>query len=184
MYAKLREAKYISTFDLKNGYWQASITEESKSLTVFSCEYGTREYNVVPQGLVCSAAHFQSWVETKSRRHGVLFEHVAVDQTNMKNPKTGESLVCVGKPPGEEGFVAVYIDDLIVFSKSSKDHKRHLAELLNICSKERLYLNPTKSHIFCKYTWYLGAICGDQHLYMDPEKVKAISTMPTPTTQT
>ena len=102
----------------------------------------------------------------------------------MKNPKTGESPVSVGKLPGEEGFVAIYIDDLIVFSKTADDHKRHLVELLNICSKERLYLNPTKSHIFCKYTRYLGAICGNKHLYMDPEKVKAISTMPTPTTQT
>ena len=139
----------------------------------------------MPQGLVCSAAHFQSWVETKLRRHGILFEHVTVDQkANLKNPKNGESPVSVGKLDGEQGFVAIYIDDLIVFSKSSEDHKRHLVKLLDICSKERLYLNPDKSHIFCKYTRYLGAICGNQHLYMDPEKVKAISTMPTPTTQT
>ena len=185
MYAKLRDAKYISTFDLKNGYWQAGLSEDSKPLTAFSCEYGTWEYNVVPQGLVCSAAHFQSWVETKLRRHGILFEHVTVDQkANLKNPKNGESPVSVGKLDGEQGFVAIYIDDLIVFSKSSEDHKRHLVKLLDICSKERLYLNPDKSHIFCKYTRYLGAICGNKHLYMDPEKVKAISTMPTPSTQT
>ena len=34
MYAKLRHAKYISTLDLKNGYWNAGLDEESKPLTV------------------------------------------------------------------------------------------------------------------------------------------------------
>ena len=62
MYEKLRNAKYISTLDLKNGYWLSGLDEKSKELTAFSCEFGTFEYNVTPQGLVCSAAHFQNWV--------------------------------------------------------------------------------------------------------------------------
>ena len=49
MYEKLRNAKYISTLDLKNGYWNAGLTEKSKSLTSFSTEFGQYEYNVVPQ---------------------------------------------------------------------------------------------------------------------------------------
>eukprot|EP01050_Picozoa_sp_SAG11_P012054 SAG11_NODE_1316_length_5219_cov_47.375708_5_plen_179_part_00 len=45
MYAKLRHAKYISTLDLKNGYWNAGLDEESKPLTAFATEYGCYEYN-------------------------------------------------------------------------------------------------------------------------------------------
>ena len=61
--------------DLKNGYWNAGLDEESRPLTAFATKLGLHEYNVVPQGLVCSAAFFQHWVEAKLRRHGVLFEH-------------------------------------------------------------------------------------------------------------
>ena len=78
MYAKLRHAKYISTLDLKNGYWNAGLDEESKPLTAFATEYGCYEYNVIPQGLISSASFFQSWVEAKLRRYGVLFEHVSL----------------------------------------------------------------------------------------------------------
>ena len=69
MYEKLRHAKFISTLDLKNGYWNAGLTEESKRLTAFSTEFGTYEYNVVPQGLVCSAAHFQRYRVLESTRY-------------------------------------------------------------------------------------------------------------------
>ena len=82
MYEKLRRAKYISTLDLKNGYWNAGLDEESRPLTAFATEFGLYEYNVVPQGLVCSAAFFQHWVEAKLRRHGVLFEHMSVEGQN------------------------------------------------------------------------------------------------------
>ena len=55
----------ISILDLKNGYWLSGLDEKSKELTAFSCEFGTFEYNVAPQGLVCSVAHFQSWKPIK-----------------------------------------------------------------------------------------------------------------------
>ena len=192
MYEKLRHAKYVSTLDLKNGYWNAGLTEESKHLTAFSTEFGTYEYNVVPQGLVCSAAHFQKWVETKLRRHGILFEHVSVNPTlqaglntsalfDDKNRYIGTQPIGIAKMKGESRFVAVYIDDLIVFSGSEEEHARHLIKVMEVCSNEKLYLNTSKSHLFCKYTRYLGAICGNGELFMDPKKVEAIMKMPSPT---
>eukprot|EP01050_Picozoa_sp_SAG11_P004756 SAG11_NODE_313_length_10878_cov_43.354578_1_plen_344_part_10 len=208
MYEKLRHAKFISTLDLKNGYWNAGLTKRSRRLTAFSTEFGCYEYKVVPQGLVCSAAHFQNWVEQKLRRHGVLFEHLTIDpssvgvatsstsdtqdksvpKSNIFDPSTGRymgaSPIAVATLPGESGFVAVYIDDLIVFSDSEEEHERHLLEVMRICSEERLYLNNSKSKLFCKYTRYLGAVCGNNKLFMDPEKVQSITVMPTPKSPT
>eukprot|EP01050_Picozoa_sp_SAG11_P029383 SAG11_NODE_8252_length_1040_cov_1.263549_1_plen_124_part_10 len=124
MYEKLRRAKYISTLDLKNGYWNAGLDEESRPLTAFATEFGLYEYNVVPQGLVCSAAFFQHWVEAKLRRHGVLFEHMSVEGQNPDTMDSkddgsdrvhdnlgrykGTDPIAVGKLKGERGFVAVY----------------------------------------------------------------------------
>eukprot|EP01050_Picozoa_sp_SAG11_P021689 SAG11_NODE_3912_length_2152_cov_13.990258_1_plen_317_part_00 len=85
MYAKLRHAKYISTLGLKNGYWNAGLDEESKPLTAFATEYGCYEYNVIPQGLISSASFFQSWVEAKLRRYGVLFEHVSLKPAEVSS---------------------------------------------------------------------------------------------------
>ena len=78
--------------------------------------------------------------------------------------------------------MAVYIDDLIVFSNTAADHKRHLLKVLQVCSDEGLHLNTSKSHIFTKYTRYLGAVCGNGRLFMDPAKVEAILAMPNPST--
>jgi len=144
MYEKLRSANYISTLDLKNGYWNAGLTEESKHLTAFSTEFGTYEYNVVPQGLVCSAAHFQKWVETKLRHHGILFEHVSINPSFQAGLDTsalfdenshyiGTQPIGIAKMQGESGFVAVYIDDLIVFSDSEEEHARHLLKVMEVC---------------------------------------------------
>ena len=86
----------------------------------------------------------------------------------------------IAKMQGESGFCAVYIDDLIVFSDSAEEHKRHLLKVLQVCSDEGLYLNVKKSHVFTKYTRYLGAVCGNGKLFMDPSKVEAILSMPSP----
>eukprot|EP01052_Picozoa_sp_SAG31_P030093 SAG31_NODE_3058_length_4735_cov_24.146894_2_plen_102_part_00 len=65
MYEKLRGAKYISTLDMKNGYWNAALHPDSQYLTSFSSPWGTFSYQVLSQGLISSAAHFQHWVEGK-----------------------------------------------------------------------------------------------------------------------
>ena len=155
----IRGARYISTLDLKNGFWNAGLTERSKKYTAFSTEFGVFECNVVPQGLICSASHFQYWVETKLRKHGILYEHLSIPNPDTGNaPKQpifdtngryqGTPPVATASLPDERGFVAVYIDDLIVFSNSEEDHARHLKRVLSVCSQENLHLNNTKSKLF------------------------------------
>ena len=92
----------------------------------------------------------------------------------------GTEPIGIAKIKGESGYVAVYIDDLIVFSADEESHARHLLEVMQVCSDELLYLNTTKSHLFCEYTRYLGAVCGNGRLFMDPKKVEAIVNMPSP----
>jgi hypothetical protein len=74
MYEKLRGAKVISTLDMKNGYFAAGLHPDSQYLTSFASPWGTFSYQVLSQGLISSAGHFQNWVEGKLRKHGVLLE--------------------------------------------------------------------------------------------------------------
>ena len=82
-----------------------------------------------------------------------------------------------------EGFAAIYMDDVVLFSDTAENHKKHILQMLDILSKEKLYVAPNKMALFCKYIRYLGAVVGNNKLMMDPLKVESINKMPTPTTQ-
>ena len=46
-------------------------------------------------------------------------------------------------------FVVVYFDDILLFTKSLKDHVTHLRAVLQTLRKERLFANMKKMHFWC-----------------------------------
>jgi hypothetical protein len=78
MWAKLRNAKFISKLDLRHGFWQMGLHPESRHKTSFSCEYGTFQYRVLPMGLLTASAAFQRWVEGRLKKHNLLWQRVNI----------------------------------------------------------------------------------------------------------
>jgi hypothetical protein len=57
---KLRRARYISTIDLKSGYWQVPLTPASKPITAFTVpSRGLYQFRVMPFGIHSAPATFQ-----------------------------------------------------------------------------------------------------------------------------
>eukprot|EP01052_Picozoa_sp_SAG31_P057276 SAG31_NODE_16861_length_692_cov_1.843170_1_plen_128_part_10 len=91
MYEKLRGARYISTLDMKNGYFAVGLHPNSQYLTSFTSPWGTYSYQVLSRGLITSAAHFQHWVETKLRKHGILLEYAPFEGDGETSTATTSS---------------------------------------------------------------------------------------------
>ncbi|GKF49045.1 retrotransposon protein, putative, ty3-gypsy subclass [Tanacetum coccineum] len=63
---------------------------------------------------------------------------------------------------GTESFIAVYIDDILVFSKNEKEHASHLERMLKIYEDNCLVLSPTKIKIAVLTIDFLGAVKGER----------------------
>ena len=71
-------------------------------------------------------------------------------------------------------YTIVYLDDILVNSKTYQDHQDHLQQVLDILRKNKLYAKPSKCKFFQKKVEFLGHIISGEGLWMDPDKIKMI----------
>ncbi|GJZ78470.1 Orf y [Tanacetum coccineum] len=75
---------------------------------------------------------------------------------------------------GTESFIAVYIDDILVFSKNEKGHAKHLERMLKICEDNGVVLSLTKMKIAVSTVDFLGAVIGEGTIKLQPHIIKKI----------
>ena len=77
-------------------------------------------------------------------------------------------------------FVAVYLDDMLVYSNTLAEHLRHLRTVLEILKANSIKCNPSKCVIGVEEVKYLGHVVEHVHLRVDPAKVAKILATPAP----
>ena len=147
-------AQIFSSVDLKSGYWQVELTEESKAMTAFTVgPLGFYECIQMPFRLTNAPATFQHLMES-----------------------------CLGDL--HLNWCIIYLDDVIVFSMTPEEHLERLRGVFQKLREVGLKLKPSKCEFFKDRIAYLGHIVSKTGIETDPKKIQDIKDWPRPETVT
>lgn len=150
----LRDAKYLSSIDLKSAYFQIPLDKASREKTAFVIPgRGLFQFTRMPQGLNTSAATWQRFIDS-----------------------------VVGSDLSSNVFV--YLDDIIIVSKSFEHHMELLTKILDRLMVAGLTINFQKCNFCRPELKYLGYIVNKDGLLVNPDKVRAITEFPRPKSPT
>ena len=71
-------------------------------------------------------------------------------------------------------FVIVFIDDILVYSKTEAEHEEYLHKVLKTLQVNRLYAKFFKCEFWLKQVSFLDHIVSDEGVSMDPRRLKSL----------
>ena len=148
----LSGSKYYSTIDLKSGYWQVKVSPEDRPKTAFS----------IPGG-----GHWQ---------------FVSMPFGLCNAPATFERLMEKVLANLSWKICMVYLDDIIVLSRTFQEHLKNLELVFSRLSNANLKMNPKKCNFLQKQVAYLGHVINEQGIQTDPAKIQSVTSWPIPAT--
>jgi hypothetical protein len=78
-------------------------------------------------------------------------------------------------------FVVVFIDDILVYSRSEEEHEEHLRLALQKLRENRLYAKLSKCEFWMKQVAFLGHVISNGGISVDPSKVQDVLSWNAPT---
>ncbi|GLB44373.1 putative retrotransposable element tf2 155 kda protein type 1-like, partial [Lyophyllum shimeji] len=146
----LRGARYFTKLDVRWGYNNVRIKEGDEWKAAFRTNRGLFEPLVMFFGLTNSPATFQTMMNDIFR---VLIA---------------------------QGVVCVYLDDILIYTKTLEEHRRITRIVLDRLREHRLFLKPEKCEFERTEIEYLGLIISHGTASMDPVKVAGVAEWPVP----
>jgi hypothetical protein len=77
-------------------------------------------------------------------------------------------------------FVLIFIDDILIYSKTEEEHEQHLKIVLQTLREHKLYAKFDKCDFYQRKIQYLGHVISEDGIAVDPEKIKEIMEWPIP----
>ena len=147
-------AHYFSTMDLKSGFWQVKVSEESRQYTAFTVgSMGVYKFLRMPYGLCNAPVTFQRLIQNY------------LGELNIS-------------------FAMVYLDNVIVYSEKPEDHLTWLQAVFDHFAHHGLKLKPSKCHFFKEEISYLGHEISAKGMLPGQKGIEEIAGMGPPTMYT
>ncbi|KAI3767690.1 hypothetical protein L2E82_18026 [Cichorium intybus] len=82
--------------------------------------------------------------------------------------------------PFLDKFVIVFIDDILIYSKSRDKHRFHLQQMLDLLRDEKLYAKFSKCEFWLREIHFLGHVINKDCIKVDPAKIEAVMSWEPP----
>jgi hypothetical protein len=117
---------------------------------------------------------------TFTTRYG-LFEYLVMSFRLMNAPAHFMYLMNSVFMPELDKFVVVFIDDILIYSRSMEEHEEHLWIVLQRLRDHQLYAKFSKCEFWIKEVPFLGHVVSPEGIAMDPSKVTEVLEWKPPT---
>ena len=77
-------------------------------------------------------------------------------------------------------FVIAYLDDIMIYSITLKEHVQHVSQILECLNKRDLRLKPEKCEFHQEEVDFLEFVVERHGIRMNPKKIKAVKEWSTP----
>ncbi|KAL0536814.1 hypothetical protein IC582_025776 [Cucumis melo] len=79
-------------------------------------------------------------------------------------------------------FVIVFIDDILIYSKTEAEHEEHLRMVLQTLRDNKLYAKFSKCEFWLKQVSFISHVVSKAGVSVDPAKIEAVTSWPRPST--
>ena len=73
-----------------------------------------------------------------------------------------------------EGIVVVYLDDILIFTKTEEEHTQVVQRMLQVLKENKLFLHPEKCEFYKQRIEYLGLVISENEVSMDLVNVAGV----------
>ncbi|MBW0469696.1 hypothetical protein O181_009411 [Austropuccinia psidii MF-1] len=146
----LEKAKYITKMDCMKGFHQNGVNANSMKILRIICHMGIYEYTRMPLGIKNAPDHFQRMMDT-------IFQEEIL-----------------------EGWMVVYIDDIIIYSETWEDYMQHIDKVLSKCKPINLKISRRKDNFGQQELLALGHKVSGLSLEIDQKELAEVLKKPVP----
>ncbi|KAE8217688.1 hypothetical protein CF319_g8282 [Tilletia indica] len=166
----------LNAITVKNRYpipLTQQLVDRVRGCTVFSKIDLKNAYNLL------RVAPGHEWKTAFRTRFG-LYEYKVMPFGLTNAPAAFQSFIQHVLRRWLDTHVVVYLDDILLFSRSEEEHTELLRDVFQALSDAGLFANPKKCEFFVQQTEFLGFILSTTGLAPDPSKLDTIRAWPTP----